>query len=157
MSEVPSADRHHLWWVRGDYKGKYSKFRGLHCQIVLTDGAIHQALHYQFEPPKKPNRDAMREALRRHSHRQCCCFDQVGQFRQSRLVEALWVPDYAAAELPACFMVRIDAFALELRRQYHRRPRQLSPDDLAVLLERHGRDLCSCRHSARRRRLVPAA
>lgn len=78
-------DKHHLFWPRRNYKGKYERrFRNLPCNVVLLDEQIHSLLHTLQRPPGKPTHNEMLEAIHRHENQLCGCYFQRDEGKHPR-------------------------------------------------------------------------
>jgi len=57
-------NRHHLWWPRTEYMTRVERrFRNLGQFVVHVCPVAHEKAHHYFEPPVKPNREFMLDAL----------------------------------------------------------------------------------------------
>jgi hypothetical protein len=51
---------HHMYWPHHDYNKGYEKqFRNDPYNQELLCPAVHEELHHEYDPPKKPSRDEM--------------------------------------------------------------------------------------------------
>jgi len=58
-------DKHHTYWPRREYTTPVEKrFRNLGANVVQMCMAEHQELHFQEQPPDKPSREIMLNAIR---------------------------------------------------------------------------------------------
>ena len=75
MGTSSKRNHHHLIYPRKDYTTSLErKFRSLPCFIIEIDKEVHSLLHAISEPPTKPTVADMREAIRRHTLKDCGCY-----------------------------------------------------------------------------------
>lgn len=69
------TNRHHVMWPESIYKHSLEKqYRNLPCNIERMCMELHKELHRVLNPPPKPSRDYMREAIKWHKQKKCRCY-----------------------------------------------------------------------------------